>query len=605
MISNFDLNRIVDNLTATLKANLGKPHIVYSEEHAKKVELSDRVAVHCEIGKFPEKLFITRAPNQTTQEFDYIKANHKTVSFPVWVKYLGVLNRIWADQNWSIHWPDASDSERDYIYKEIPFYGSTENFFKTLITPIKGKDANAVMVVKPYEIPVLVDDEGEPVLDADNDLQIDPTAKPITYPVIYPSIRVIKFVKDRYALVELTERSQILVGKEKKYEGRVYELYDENRIIRIVQVGKQDKPEFKSSVYWTHNLGYLPVWEMQGVPIEFEDRILWQPPFMAAVESLDLMLLDNSYLITQKAAHAYQQKWEVSNTCEHVDDQWGMCVSGYLGTGEDRHKCAGCNGTGKQRPSILGVYQVAAPDANNPSIGNVPIPPFGWVAPNPEILMFLVDELKRHLDDAESILNLKSSDSNAKGDETALGKQIDREELFSFLLSVANQTFELFVNCNKAVIEMRFGKGAKLPDVSSPKNFTLRTEQDITEEIVSAKEGGAPDSVIRNLLLEWVSIRFNDGGKVMKITEIAFAADKLATLSSSEITAKVIAKTVSAWQDTLHTFVYSYIDFFLRTDSKWFDKKIEDQVKDLENKAKEDHKLIIEESYLPDANSML
>lgn len=605
MLSNFDIKRIVDNLTGTLKANLGKDHILYSDEYEKKVELAERVAVHCEIGKFPEKLFITRAPNQTPQEFDYIKANHKTVSFPVWVKYLGVLNRIWSDQNWSIMWPEGSDEERQYLDKQVPFYGSTENFFKTLVTPVKGKDANAVIVVKPYEIPLLVDEEGEPVLDAENDLQIDPTAKPDTYPVIYPSSRVIKFVKDRYALVELPEESLITVGKEKKYEGKVYELYDENRIIRIVQVGKQEKPEFKTSIYWTHNLGYLPAWEMQGVPIEFEDRILWQPPFMAAVESLDLMLLDNSYLITQKAAHAYQQKWEVSNTCENVDDQWGMCVNGYLGTGDDRHKCGACNGTGKQRPSILGVYQVAAPDANNPNMGNVPIPPFGWVAPNPEILRFLVEELRRHLDDAESILNLKSSDSTVKGTETALGKQIDREELFSFLLSVANQTFELFINCNKAILEMRFGIDAKLPEISSPKNFTLRTEQDITDEIVKAKAGGAPDSVIRNLLLEWVSIRFNDGGHVMKVTEIAFAADKLATLSASEITAKVIAKTVSGWQDTLHTFVYSYIDYFLRTNPKWIDLSIEEQVKALEEKAKEDHRLIIEETALPDANSML
>lgn len=152
---------------------------------------------------------------------------------------------------------------------------------------------------------------------------------------------------------------------------------------------------------------------------------------------------------------------------------------------------------------------------------------------------------------------------------------------------------------------MRFGSGAKLPEVSYPKNFTLRTEQDITDEIVKAKEGGAPDSVIRNLLLEWVSIRFNDGGKVMKLTEIAFAADKLATLSAGEITAKVIAKTVAPWQDTLHTFVYSYIDDFIRTDPKWLDKTVEEQVKDLEEKAKEDQKVISESSVLPDANTML
>lgn len=602
-LSKYDINQIVDGLIGSLKAN--PKHVEYSAEYKKKVELYERVSVHAELGKFPHKLFVKRAPNQTPEEFDYIEANHKTVSFPVWVKFLGVLNRIWSDQNWSIKWGEGSDNEKDYLNTKIPFYGSTENFFKTLVTPIKGKDANAVMVVKPYKIPVIVDDDGEPILDADNDLQIDPTKEAETYPVIFPSSRVVSFFKDHFVLVELTEKSLIEVGKKNLYEGKVFELYDTDRIFKVIQIGKKEKPSFKVVIYWTHNLGYLPAWELKGVPIEFDDRILWQPHFMAAVESLDLMLLDNSYLITQKAAHAYQQKWEVSDTCEYNDDQWGICVNGYVGTGEDRHTCKGCNGTGKQRPTILGVYQVKSPDANNPNIGNVPIPPFGWVAPNPEILEFLVKELTRHQMDAESILNITSSNSSAKGSETALGKVIDREELFSMLLSISNQTFDLFENCNKAILQMRFGLGAKLPEISYPKNFTLRTEQDITDEIVKAKEGGAPDSVVRNLLLEWVSIRFNDGGKVMKLTEIAFAADKLATLSAGEITAKVIAKTAAPWQDTLHTFVYSYIDDFIRANPKWIDKTLEEQVKNLEEKAKEDQIKISENSVLPDANSII
>ena len=37
----------------------------------------ERIKYHAELGTFPEKIFIAKAPRQTQEELDYIRANYK------------------------------------------------------------------------------------------------------------------------------------------------------------------------------------------------------------------------------------------------------------------------------------------------------------------------------------------------------------------------------------------------------------------------------------------------------------------------------------------------------------------------------------------------
>lgn len=578
-----DFEELIKEKVQVLKDTAEKKTPDFNPIYCESIEFKKRVSVHSEIGKFPEVLFKKRAPNQTKEEFEYIEANHKTITFPIWSRFIGVLNRIWSDQNWSIKWPAGSEETQQYFEKEIPKYENFESFFKNIITPLKQNDANAVLCVKPYDIPLKKTSEGDLLTDSEGRFLVDDTQKIRPFPAIYNSGQVISFESGEHGLFLTDEKVNVQYGNGNRKMGFVMEYYDRNNIYKIIQIGKYIDFTYKIIKYWSHNLGYLPSWKLKGVPLLKEGQILYQPHFMCAIESLDSALLDNSYLMAIKAGAAFPHKFEMVDECEFTNES-GSCVDGKIYINGNMTTCPSCNGSGNKKPSILGVYQIRRPARQD---GNTNVSaPFGWVAPAFEPMEFLRQEIELHKNEALSILNLQSSVTNAQGSDTALGKIIDREELFSFLLSISNQLFEIFEKSGNAIIDMREGKESDKPEVSYPKNFSIRNENDITAEIAQAKAAGAPDIAIRALLIEYMNVRFNTDSGTTEITDLAFIADKIITLSSIEIANKILSKTVAPWQDVLHTSLYSFISESVENDPNFFDKPMKEKVKILEDMAK-------------------
>lgn len=582
-----NLIELLKTKTELIKASANKKEKPeFTAVYKDSVEYAERVSVHSKIGEFPEVLFKKRAPNQTPEEFEYIKANHKTITFPIWSRFIGVLNRIWSDQNWSIKWPDNSQEVQDYLQKKIPKYDNYEAFFKNIITPLKQQDANAVICVKPYDIPLKTDSTGLPIVDDSGNYIVDETQKIRPYPVIYTSEKVIAFEPSEYALLMTDEKSIVKSGSREQKVGIVMEYYDRLAIYKIIQIGDQKDYTFKIVLYWNHSLGYLPSWKLGGIPILKDNELLYQPHFMCAIESLDSALLDNSYLMAIKAGAAFPHKWEMVDECDFSND-FGNCVDGKIWKDGQAMTCPSCGGRGTKRPSVMGVYQIKMPTRLDDSTKDIVDGGFGWKSPPFEPMSFLRQEIELHKNEALSILNLQNSVTNAQGSDTALGKIIDREELFSFILSISNQLFYLLENFLRATIEMRESPGYPLPEISYPKNFSIRNENDITNEISQAKAAGAPDIAIRALLVEYMNIRFNSDTNSVAISDLAFIADKIITLSNQEIANKILSGTVAKWQDVLHTCLYSFISEAIMEDDSFMDKPMLERVGILEQKAKD------------------
>jgi hypothetical protein len=577
MFNDTQIKEILDSKKEDLKkAEAKKQTPDYTEVYKDSVDYAERIAIHSEIGKFPEKLFKKRAPNQTDAEFDYLKATYKTTSFPIWERFMGFINRIWNDQNWSISWTEQDsvsisedESPQKYLETEYPLFGSHESYFKNIVTPSKEKDANALMVHKPYYIPVKQNEANELVIDEGQ------LIKPVA--CIYDSKQVIGFLDNEYALVITHDKSWVSYGNGKEKTGIVLEFYDNENIWRIVQTGKKVDYQFDILLYWNHALGYVPFKKLGGKPIYKEKEILYQSHFMAAVEPMDDILLDSSYLRAIKAGHAFPHKWEYVDECEYSNGT-SQCMNGLIMEDGENKQCPKCNGTGKAKSSSpLGVYQVQIPTqrgtGTDPSLS---IPPFGWVAPDPQIMEFLRTEIDNNKSEALSILNLNSN-SDVKGSETALGKQIDREESFSFVLSISNQIFDLFDFSTKVVLQMRYGKTVGLPVISYPKTFAIRNEVELTEELANAKQKGLPEIAIRKILQDYMITRFNSQEEAMKAVDLTFYADRLICLSTQEIAQKKLGGTVANWEDILHTSIYYFIANSLSSDPKFFEKSIEEQ----------------------------
>jgi hypothetical protein len=572
-----EIQKIVNSKIEILKeAKSTKKLPAYTPIYRESVDALERISVHAEVGKFPHRLFTKRAPNQTKEEFDYIESTYKNTTFPIWNRFNGFINRIWNDQNWSIKWSEDSSKDSPQVYLETgyPVFKSLEGYFKSIVTPLKEKDANGVIAHKPYYIPVKNNDVGELVID-DTQL-IEPVA------CIYNSSQVVGFLESEYVMIELGEKSLVEYGGGKEKSGLVYEFYDRENIWRIYQVGKKIDYKFEYTIYWNHNLGYLPASKLKGIPEQKEMEILYQSHFMAAVDTMDDITLDDSYLRIIKAGHAFPHKWEYVDDCDYSND-YGRCMGGSVqefrnGDGVQTVQCPNCHGTGKSKSSSpLGVYQVKAPNQNaNGGSPDMQIPPFGWVAPDPSIMKFLREETQINEQKALSILNL-TSPSDAKGGETALGKQIDREESFSFIQNISTQNFELYDFSIKCTLQMRYGLNVKLPELSDPKNFSIRNEAELTEELAMAKEKGLPEIAIRKILEEYLVTRFNAQKETSQMVDLAFYADRLICLSSTEVAQKKLSGAVANWEDILHTSIYSFIAELIVSDPKFFEKDIEAQ----------------------------
>jgi len=542
-----------------------KQDLPVSDLHKCSIEEARHIKIHAVLGTFPDELFTKRAPYQTDQEFNYLKANYRTKSHPVWIKFIGAMMRVWADQNWTLTVPEyaGEDTPMQYLYGGYPDFCTLEAYFKQIVTPQKFRDANGVLVVMPKHIPTRLTDEGEYIVDGE--VKIEPVCK------IFPSKNVLHFVPDEFCVVESFEKSVIYEGQKSVKKGIVLYVFDKNTIFKVFQTGRASEPKFESVIYWHHDLDKLPAWKLKGIPEEVPEGLLYHSLFTGALASLDDVLLDSSYLTACKAAHAFPQKWEYSDECSNRNE-FGSCTDGMMMSDAGQVKCNICNGSGR-KPSILGVYKVKTPTSTDNS--TVVTPPFGWVAPSPEILEFLQKQIDSNMQLAMSILNIDNSNSDVKGSDTALGKQIDREELFVQLMLSANQIFSLFQDSMEMIVKMRETIETDFPKVSPPRSFAVRTDAELTEEIGQARDKGMPTVVIALLIEEYVQTRFTLSYETERILQIVFYSDRVAVNTTLEVNQMLLNGTIGKADLILHNSIYNFIDIQMTKDKEWVHKDLD------------------------------
>jgi hypothetical protein len=582
MFTEQEILKLTKDKAVLYKGKKDKP-IQFNEGYLDAIKYKKRIAVHSDEDVFPEDLYINRSPNQTQKELDYMRANHKAITYIVWDKFTSAIARIWNDKNWSIqNWGKVDSKFNDaspqaYFEKYYPVGGSLEEYYKDIVTDTKEKDPNAVLVHYPQEIPTVENSDGS--LSFDESIMINPIAH------IYGCERVIDFKEGNFCLIELPEKSPVKKADKTVIEGLMYEFYDQVAIYKVNQVGEKEDYNFEVILYYRHDLEFLPCTKLKARPKVKDRNILYKSHFAPACEHLDLALLDNGYLTVSKARHAFPKWWEYATKCEYQDND-GICDRGIIRTSSGKdHVCPSCNGSGFARSlSPFESIQIPVPDSLNPT--QLQGTPGGFIQPDIESPRFLREEIDKHIANGAAILNLSDSSSDVKGSDTALGKQIDREQMFSFLLKISGQVFSLFEFSLMTIQKMRYGKNAEPPTLAYPKNFAIRNEEDLTSEIAAAKEKGMPDIIIRELIEEYLSTRFSAQENIKDVIDLVFFTDRLATLSSLEIANKKASGSIANWEDILHTSIYSFIEHQISLNENFMELSNEERYTILVDKAK-------------------
>lgn len=591
-------NSVKQDIIKTLMGKSSEPlHANYNFA----VNMYERIKVHAELSEdsYPEKIFRSRAPRMTDDENKYLKDNYKQVTLPVFLDMSNTVNRIFHDANYNLTYQqeDKIGNEKtlqEYLETGIPELGSLENYVKDVVKHNKLTDANGYVAVKPREIPVSINEDGEVVRD-DRILN-----EPIPY--YYSCSQVMAEETDEYVLFLTTQKSPVEYGGKKDQNmGYVFEFYDTENIYLIRQIGKFIDFKFEIILYYNHGWEKLPCVKMKGVPMIMNGKVVWASPFMYAVDLLDLVALNSSYLTVIIAGCVYPYRVMYGDECEfeHID-QAGMknaCMDGYVNDSalDTKLICPGCHGTGlKSRISPFGVMLIKTP--NLVTQGDAPLnqTPMEFVSPSMSTPEFLMKKIASDEMRARNILHLNTSSSNVQGGdsqvnpgaETATGQVMDLKALYAFIKPISDQIFYIWEFLIDAIGFQRYGEKYKKPLLTYPNTFDFYTESDYMNNIATAVKTGMPTFVVRTILYNYLKSLFYNEKQTANVFDLIYNSDRIITMSSQDASLALSKGLVERWELILHESALTFVTELIEENENFFEQDFEAQKVALIEKAK-------------------
>lgn len=554
------------------------------------VEMAEHISYHAVKGIFPKELFKHRSPNQTDKEAEYIEKNYKQHTLPVFIDYRSTITRPFGDGNWSIEYQEdsakykqANRTFRDYVENGIPIYGSLENFIKFILPDIKSIDANGFLAIRPKDIALKQLEDGEYVIDSDE--LYEPT---IFY---FKSEQTIDYKDGYYYLFLSKEKSEILVNKQKRREGNIFELYTENAVYFLIQTGEQKTWTFKVETYFEHNTGEIPVQQLMGIPNLVDNRILWQSPFLYATDLLDVVTMNANWLQASINSCVFPVKVMYGQRCEFRDSNGYICTDGKIINEEGVEKvCSSCNGSGlKSRLSPIGTLLINPSTKFETGEEKATQAPLQYIAPEVTTLEFLRDKIAEDTMKARAILHLQTSNTDVKGSDnmTATGMAIDVKSMYAFIKPISDQMFMIYEFCLKNIGLQRYGSEFKQPQLSYPKTFDFKSSEDYLNDISEAIKNGLPPSFIHVITLSYLNAYYGDNSNATTIFMIISEVDRLFSMSQDEINMKMAKGTISKWEDILHSSAIVFIDEAIEENPKFLELDLKAQKEILIKKAKD------------------
>lgn len=518
------------------------------------VAMYDQIVVHADKSVFPEKLFMLRSPNETDKEYAYRWQNYKNTTNPVFADYINTVSRANADQNWSFK---AEDDQLTEYINDLPKYGATEYFLRDILPTLKAKDANGIIAVEPIEILFQRDQEGNVILDEQqNGIISDEQVAPV--PVYYSTRNIVAQEQGKWYAVISYEKSAVEYFGKPENMGLVVFIFDDENIYQFSQIGKYVDYQFSAvGVRYPHRLGRVNAVKLKGIPSIVDDHMMYLSPFSLVTDLLDLCLLDESNLQATKATTVFNYKIAVGTPCTFQRDNQS-CRDGMLfnlTTGRDE-TCPQCNGSGlRPRMGPFGTMLInpGVSTSTNPD-GDTKLSNYlQLVGPPVEAPKLLREEIEKNEYRARKILHLPDADSQVVNQEgkTATGSLNKARATFAFIKPISDQTFDIYEFIIWAINRMRF-TDPKPFQLDKPQSFDIMTPTDQLAIIGELSALGLPPALITTHIEKYLSSLLFSNSEVEAAFKLLMQEDELIAMSRDDINLRLTAGLIESWKDTLH-----------------------------------------------------
>lgn len=537
-------------------------------------KFSDAIQVHSQGQIFYkiDRLF----PNETPEAKAHRILSFESVTEASFLRAANNVNRVFKNSSYSV---EASEKTIDLLtphnYDDDNFY----NWFLDQWTEVALKtDANARFVIYPPEY--VKQYEKQPCVFFTSDL------------LIYESEEAVIFISEDESVVEYeiaehcvedvvfydqsinkpnvrqSQKNTYTPKLEKKIKRRVYHAFFLGGFYRIEEVQGNQK-EYEIEFFPIKQL-FIPVQCVGGTKGHKDVNKSFLYPF---VSFGNLALLQHSQHTAVNFTFAFPRMSEIEGPCEAVG-----CVNGSiecttdedLQTYGDKKPCRKCNGTGfvaVQSPYKIYKkrYDPAGMEGDNE---HLKVPDVQYYTPETAILDYSKAEWKDYLEMAELAVYIQQKIKTGNV-EAAKSKEIDRDDLYSFLAGVGKMLFSKMrfaIQC----FENYYVANPVQVVVSPPYSLAILTEGEAFTELKTILESGVPVVIKAKQVDSFINKFVSKSSPIRKFFEVLKIVDPLLYYTSTELLQFKLGGVVSPERFANHVYAYPILERLYQEDRSIF-----------------------------------
>lgn len=479
------------------------------------VELAEELAVHAN-GEFPDDLILERRPGESIEIKNYREKIFTPMTKPVFTKVYNSLMKIRKSSDWMISFPSdvpamiaADETPEEYLMKKFPRNGSITNWMFSVAFKPYLIDANAVVLTMPTNF----------------EIQDNEYFKP--YPKIFSSAQVIDYkINEFYLLLD----SEMLSYEEDDYyysNGRRFFLIQPD----VFQVFEEKNGKVYEVMQIPNVLGYIPVRHMNGMVVQqSQDRSLFESRISGIVPMLNEAVREFSDLQSEIVQHIHSTMWAIQ------PQQCGRCK----GVGEIPREnsapvsCPGCGGKGLLPLNPFEHIVMPMPKAGDTAI----TPPIGYVQKQTEIARLQEERIRQHIYDALSAINMEFLAETPIA-QSGVAKQVDREELYSFVHSIAEDIVRIMDEiCYDVLAWRHYAQNLEinmlLPYIPVPERYDMLSGKVLVDELTAMVQAKVDPAIINAAQIELADKKFNES-KVKDLVILKLKLDPFAGMPEENI----------------------------------------------------------------------
>lgn len=429
--------------------------------------------------EFPETIYKKRHPNLSPKEYDYIKVNWKNPVKKLVGDAVFETQKIFSDGNYSIQ------SDNEDISKKISEY-EILSFFKNIYWPNILMDSDSVLT---YHIKYSEFIEKQSGIEKTNEYL------PI-HPYIVTSENIM--YKDR----------NILIYKVKgdKRNNFVAFYYNEENILTYEHYSyNQEKEENKRILFWQFdiNTGKRYYRNADGIKETDDNELVIKSYFSPSESILDTIIIDSVNLGVTKTRTTYPKDVVVGEPCREAG-----CNGGYVDSVKDGQSCSEvctkCEGTGMDK--IHNPFTTLYVTRGNSAIGDeMPAAPhYYWVDPPQGAVQSTREDIKENRNIAFDYIGLNYTNTEVKGNRTALETIVEREKTFGTYQMYSQDVAKTMQWWYNGWCELMFPlENDNTVQVFTYNNFRITSSAEVSKLFTELQKDNAPLYELRKLLKEY------------------------------------------------------------------------------------------------------